>query len=115
MAELVDALVSGTSDRRSCRFKSCLGYAVGGIVQVPATKDREAVVIPAYKRYYGSASSIQKGNDTHVEGFMTELKCNGLTVMEQNEKIIEALQSSISYAGGSELIDIRNTVLVIIK
>jgi GMP reductase len=59
-----------------------------------------------YKEYYGSASDFNKGEYRHVEGkrILEPIKghlSNTLTEMEQD------LQSSISYAGGVKLLDIR--------
>ncbi len=59
-----------------------------------------------YKEYYGSASDFNKGEYRHVEGkrILEPIKghlANTLTEMEQD------LQSSISYAGGVKLLDIR--------
>ncbi len=59
-----------------------------------------------YKEYYGSASDFNKGEYKHVEGkrILEPIKgqlANTLTEMEQD------VQSSISYAGGRKLLDIR--------
>jgi GMP reductase len=59
-----------------------------------------------YKEYYGSASDFNKGEYKHVEGkrILEAIKgklADTLTEMEQD------VQSSISYAGGKKLMDIR--------
>ena len=59
-----------------------------------------------YKEYYGSASDFNKGEYKHVEGKRILEPIKGrlpdtLTEMEQD------VQSSISYAGGRKLMDIR--------
>ena len=59
-----------------------------------------------YKEYYGSASDFNKGEYKHVEGkrILEEIKgklADTLVEMEQD------VQSSISYAGGKKLMDIR--------
>ncbi len=59
-----------------------------------------------HKEYYGSASDFNKGEYKHVEGkrILEPIKgrlADTLTEMEQD------LQSSISYAGGKKLMDIR--------
>ncbi|WP_372662951.1 GMP reductase, partial [Hydrogenophaga sp.] len=59
-----------------------------------------------YKEYYGSASDFNKGEYKHVEGkrILEPIKgklAETLTEMEQD------IQSSISYAGGRKLMDIR--------
>ena len=59
-----------------------------------------------YKEYYGSASDFNKGEYKHVEGKRILEPINGklahtLVEMEQD------IQSSVSYAGGKKLLDIR--------
>jgi GMP reductase len=66
-----------------------------------------------YKEYYGSASDFNKGEYRHVEGkrILEPIKgplAGTLTEMEQD------LQSSISYAGGQKLMDIRKVNYVIL-
>ena len=59
-----------------------------------------------YKEYYGSASDFNKGEYKHVEGkrILEPIKgklAHTLVEMEQD------IQSSVSYAGGKKLLDIR--------
>ncbi|MGV3497529.1 MAG: GMP reductase [Hydrogenophaga sp.] len=66
-----------------------------------------------YKEYYGSASDFSKGEYKHVEGkrILEPIKgklAHTLTEMEQD------VQSSISYAGGTKLLDIRKVNYVIL-
>ena len=66
-----------------------------------------------YKEYYGSASDFNKGEYKHVEGkrILEPIKgklLNTLIEMEQD------VQSSISYAGGRKLMDIRKVNYVIL-
>ncbi|HQQ70810.1 MAG TPA: GMP reductase [Alicycliphilus sp.] len=66
-----------------------------------------------YKEYYGSASDFNKGEYKHVEGkrILEPIKgrlADTLTEMEQD------IQSSISYAGGRKLMDIRKVNYVIL-
>ena len=66
-----------------------------------------------FKEYFGSASDFNKGEDRHVEGkrILEPIKgrlADTLTEMEQD------LQSSISYAGGTRLMDIRRVNYVIL-
>jgi GMP reductase len=66
-----------------------------------------------FKEYYGSASDFNKGERRHVEGTRILEPIKGsiagtLTEMEQD------LQSAISYAGGSKLMDIRKVNYVIL-
>ncbi|HEO4748242.1 TPA: GMP reductase [Streptococcus agalactiae] len=67
-----------------------------------------------FKEYYGSASEYQKGEHKNVEGKKILLPVKGrledtLTEMQQD------LQSSISYAGGKELDNLRHVDYVIVK
>jgi GMP reductase len=66
-----------------------------------------------YKEYYGSASDFNKGEYKHVEGkrILEPIKgklADTLVEMEQD------VQSSISYAGGTKLMDIRKVNYVIL-
>jgi len=66
-----------------------------------------------YKEYYGSASDFNKGEYKHVEGkrILEPIKgklANTLIEMEQDT------QSSISYSGGTKLMDIRKVNYVIL-
>ena len=66
-----------------------------------------------FKEYYGSASDFNKGEYRHVEGkrILEPLKgklADTLVEMEQD------LQSSISYAGGRQLADLRKANYVIL-
>jgi GMP reductase len=66
-----------------------------------------------FKEYYGSASDFNKGEYRHVEGKRILEPIRGkladtLTEMEQD------VQSSISYAGGKKLLDIRKVNYVIL-
>ena len=66
-----------------------------------------------FKEYYGSASDFNKGEYKHVEGkrILEPIKgrlADTLTEMQQD------LQSSISYGGGTKLMDVRKTNYVIL-
>lgn len=66
-----------------------------------------------YKEYYGSASDFNKGEYRHVEGkrILEPIKgklADTLIEMQQD------LQSSISYAGGTQLTDIRKVNYVVL-
>ncbi len=66
-----------------------------------------------FKEYYGSASDFNKGEYKHVEGkrILEPIKgrlADTLFEMEQD------LQSSISYAGGTKLMDVRKVNYVIL-
>jgi GMP reductase len=64
--------------------------------------DSPAPHINGKKIYFGNASERAKGQNKHVEGFELNLSPD-VTLKEKLKDIKEALQSSISYAGGNDL------------
>lgn len=64
--------------------------------------DSPAKIINGRKLYRGSTSYELKGHKDHVEGHALEID-EGCTYMERIIEIRQALQSSISYAGGKDL------------
>lgn len=56
-----------------------------------------------YKAYFGSASAENKGHNNNIEGKLTNIPCNNMTVGQKLAEIRQDLQSSISYAGGKDL------------
>ena len=66
-----------------------------------------------YKEYFGSASDFNKGEYRHVEGKRILEPIKG-TLAETLREMQEDLQSSISYAGGSRVEDIRRVNYVIL-
>ena len=64
--------------------------------------DSPAKIIGGKKVYRGSTSYEVKGERRHVEGRTLELE-EGLTYEQRLLEIKQALQSSISYAGGEDL------------
>ena len=66
-----------------------------------------------FKEYYGSASDFNKGEYKHVEGKRILEPIKGL-LKDTLREMQEDLQSSISYAGGTRLMDIRKVNYVIL-
>jgi GMP reductase len=66
-----------------------------------------------YKEYYGSASDFNKGEYKHVEGKRILEPVKG-RLADTLREMQEDLQSSISYAGGTRLADIRRVNYVIL-
>jgi GMP reductase len=64
--------------------------------------DSPAKIVNGKKVYRGSTSYELKGHKRHVEGRQLELM-EGTTFQQRLTEIEEALQSSISYAGGNDL------------
>ena len=66
-----------------------------------------------FKEYFGSASDFNKGEYKHVEGKRILEPVKG-TLEETLREMEEDVQSSISYAGGTRLMDIRKVNYVIL-
>lgn len=62
------------------------------------------IITKTYKQYYGSASSHNKTGDSHIEGTLIELECDGISYENKLRHMMGHLQSSISYSGG----DLKN-------
>lgn len=67
-----------------------------------------------FKEFFGSASEHQKGAHTHVEGRRLLMPYKG-SLSATLKEIEEHLQSSVSYAGGDKLLDLRNAGYVRIR
>lgn len=57
----------------------------------------------SHKAYFGSASAENKGHNNNIEGKLTNISCNNMTVGQKLSEITQDLQSSISYAGGHQI------------
>jgi GMP reductase len=99
---------------KSIRFGATMvmiGSMLAGHEESPgATVEEDGKV---FKEYYGSASDFNKGEYKHVEGrrILEPVKgklADTLVEMEQD------VQSSISYAGGKQLMDVRKVNYVIL-
>jgi len=66
-----------------------------------------------YKEYYGSASDFNKGEYKHVEGKRILEPIKG-ALADTLREMREDLQSSISYAGGVQLADLRKVNYVVL-
>lgn len=67
-----------------------------------------------YKEFFGSASEHQKGEAKHVEGKRMLVPHKG-SIDFTFQTIKENLQSSVSYAGGTSLLDLRDTRYVLYR
>lgn len=67
-----------------------------------------------YKQYWGSASEMQKGAYRNVEGKQMLVPYRG-SIKDTLNEMKEDLQSSISYAGGRDLLSIRKVNYVVVK
>ena len=66
-----------------------------------------------FKEYYGSASDFNKGEYKHVEGKRILEPIKGI-LADTLREMQEDVQSSISYAGGKKLMDVRKVNYVIL-
>lgn len=66
------------------------------------------------KQYFGSASFQSKKHAKHVEGFALNLEAN-CTIAEKLSEVQQALQSSISYAGGTTLKAFQGVEYLLLK
>jgi GMP reductase len=66
-----------------------------------------------FKEYYGSASDFNKGEYKHVEGKRILEPVKG-KLADTLREMQEDLQSSISYAGGRQLTDLRRVNYVVL-
>jgi len=99
---------------KSIRFGATLvmvGSMLAGLEESPG----QTVEVDGkrYKEYYGSASDFNKGEYRHVEGkrILEPIKGHLADTLREME---EDVQSSISYAGGTRLMDIRKVNYVIL-
>lgn len=69
--------------------------------------DSPAKIINGKKQYYGSTSFQAKKENKHIEGHLLEID-SAVTVEERLREIQMALQSSISYAGGTKIEDLKS-------
>jgi GMP reductase len=66
-----------------------------------------------YKEYYGSASDFNKGEYKHVEGKRILEPIKG-SLADTLREMREDVQSSISYAGGTQLMDLKKVNYVVL-
>ena len=100
---------------KSIRFGASMvmiGSLLAGHIESPG----KTVVVDgeSFKEYYGSASQFQKGAYKNVEGKKILLPAKG-HLEDTLKEMQEDLQSSISYAGGSDLEALRKVDYVIVK
>lgn len=89
-----------------------IGSMFAGHIQSPGKTIEENGKV--FKEYYGSASEHNKGEYKHVEGKKILVEAKG-DIFDTLVEMQQDLQSSISYAGGTKLSDIRNVDYVILN
>jgi GMP reductase len=99
---------------KSIRFGATM-VMVGSMLAGHEESPGETVEVDGrlYKEYYGSASDFNKGEYKHVEGKRILEPVKG-KLADTLREMQEDLQSSISYAGGTKLVDIRKVNYVIL-
>lgn len=94
---------------------------VGGATMIMAggmfasCSDSPAENVDGRKRYFGNASAVAKGANIHVEGFDLHIDDAGINLEQRLNEIKQALQSSISYAGGNDLSAFNSVKYVTIR
>ena len=83
------------------------GSLFAKLVDSPSATFKDQHTGETLKEYYGSASYHNKGIMKNIEGRRELMTSEHMTYLQKMNEIIEDLQSSISYAGGSTLIDLR--------
>ena len=68
-----------------------------------------------YKQFFGSASSLNKGHNKHVEGKVMKVPFKNQSILDYYKYLQECLQSSISYGGGKNLISLTKVNYIIKK
>lgn len=89
---------------------------IGGMLGGHDENPGEIIEIDGEKKksFYGSASAEQKGNNKHVEGKKMLVPYKG-SLFGTLQGIKENLQSSISYAGGAQLFDLRDVEYTLLR
>jgi GMP reductase len=97
--DIAKALVAGASF-------VMIGHLLAGFEESPGTKvfHSDGRVT---KSYFGSASASNKNSKSYIEGRSTEIAYAG-SIKDRLIEIEQALKSSISYAGGSDLSAFRS-------
>jgi GMP reductase len=99
---------------KSVRFGACM-VMIGSLFAGHEESPGLTVEVDGrlYKEYYGSASDFNKGEYKHVEGKRILEPIKG-KLADTLREMKEDVQSSISYAGGTRLADIRKVNYVIL-
>src|SRR6187200_191654 len=99
---------------KSVRFGACM-VMIGSLFAGHEESPGRTVEVDGkqFKEYYGSASDFNKGEYKHVEGKRILEPIKG-KLADTLREMKEDVQSSISYAGGTRLADIRKVNYVIL-
>lgn len=100
--DIAKALVAGA------RMVMC-GSLFARLIDSPSASYKDSQSGETLKEYYGSASFFNKKVKKNIEGRRELIQADNMTYLEKISEIREDLQSAISYAGGSKLIDLGQT------
>jgi GMP reductase len=98
--DITKALVAGAT------MVMC-GGLFAKLIDSPSAVFKDQHTGETLKEYYGSASYHNKGIMKNIEGRRELMTAEHLTYLQKMNEIIEDLQSSISYAGGRYLEDLK--------
>jgi GMP reductase len=105
--DIAKALVAGaTMTMAGNLFAACIDSPAENYWQNSCSIDPLIKNEITHKKYFGSASK-HNGNNKNIEGQEVIIPCNGMTYQEKLSEIKEDLQSSLSYAGGLMLRDLK--------
>ena len=88
----------------------------GGLFACCSDSPASAIEIDGilHHAYYGSASFENKRTQTHIEGKLNHVPTCGMNLETKLQEITEDLQSSISYAGGTDLTAFDKTKYLVV-
>jgi GMP reductase len=98
--DITKALVAGAT------MVMC-GSLFARLIDSPSAVFKDQHTGETLKEYYGSASYYNKGIMKNIEGRRELMTAEHITYLQKMNEIIEDLQSSISYAGGNNLEDLK--------
>lgn len=97
-SDITKLIVLGSSMVMIGGMLSCFTDSPGEIVE------KDSIL---YKSFHGSASSHQSNKKNRIEGTLKLNKMKDMNLISYMQYLEECLQSSISYGGGTELMDLR--------
>ena len=104
--DITKALVAGAT------MVMC-GSMFAKLIDSPSAVFKDQHTGETLKEYYGSASYHNKGIMKNIEGRRELMTAEHITYLQKLKEIIEDLQSSISYAGGTTLDDLKRVEYLI--
>ena len=104
--DITKALVAGAS-------MVMVGSLFAACIDSPAENIGEwenvGTLIPnAKKRYFGSASTMNKSDWRHIEGQIIDIPCNHMTYEQKLQELEADMQSAMSYGGCKTIADFKN-------